>query len=115
MANEVKIQKTVYKKDQLDKVVDRSFNSFAQPEAIEEDALTVEEFFTAYEDLYFEIPAEGERNSHNYLIQRSSELVNFEKDTADIQPLLDEIAQLREQNLSLNQQIIDLTIEAAGD
>jgi len=42
MANEVKIQKTVYKKDQLDKVVDRSFNSFAQPEAIEEDALTVE-------------------------------------------------------------------------
>ena len=114
MANEVRIQKTVYKKDQLDKVVDRSFSTFAQPEAVEEDTLTVEEFFTAYEDLYYEIPPEGERNSHNYLIQRSSELVDFEKDTTDIQPLLDEIAQLREQNLNLNQQIIDLTTQVAG-
>jgi hypothetical protein len=114
MANEVRIKKTVYNKEQLDKVVDRSFKTFAQPVPEEEAQITVEEFFLAYEDLYFEIPIEGENNSHQYLIQRSSELVDFEKDTQDIQPLLDEIAQLRQLNLDQQQQIIELTGQIAG-
>jgi len=37
------------------------------------------------------------------------ELVNFEKDTEDIQPLLDEITQLRTQILDYQQQIIELS------
>jgi len=114
MANEVRIKKTVYNKEQLDKVVDRSFKTFAQPAPEEQTQLTVDEFFLAYEDLYFEIPVEGENNSHQYLVQRSSELVDFEKDTQDIQPLLDEIAQLRQLNLDQQQQIIELTGQIAG-
>lgn len=114
MANEVKIQKTVYQKQQFDKTVDRSFKTFAQPNE-EEVGPTVEQFFLDYEDLYYEIPPEGETNSHQYLIQKSSELVDFEKDTSDIQPLLDEIAQLRTQNLEYQQQIIELTGQIAGD
>lgn len=106
MANEIKVKKTVYKKNQFDKVVDRNFRTFAQPEPVEE-SITVEQFFDLYEELYYEIPIEGDRNSHRYLIQRSSEIVDFEKDTQDIQPLLDEIATLRIQLLDYQQQLID--------
>ena len=107
MGNDIKIQKTVYDSTQFNKVVNRSFTSFTQPVA-EEDVDTVENFFRLYEKLYFEIPPEGEVDSHEYLIRKSSELVDFEKTTEEIQPLLDEISQLREQLLQANQQILDL-------
>ena len=106
MANEIRIKKTVFEKGNFDKVVDRSFNTFAQPTPIEEQP-TVEEFFDLYEQLYYEIPVEDTTQSHQYLIQRSSELVDFQKDTEDIQPLLDEIAILREQILEYQQQLIE--------
>jgi hypothetical protein len=107
MDNDVKIQKTVYNSVEFEKVVDRSFNTFVQPIA-EEDPDTVDEFFRLYEKLYFVIDVEGETDSHEYLIKKSSELVNFERSTEEIQPLLDEIAQLREELLQANQQILDL-------
>lgn len=113
MANEVQIQKTVYTKEQFNKAVDRGFKSYVQPEPVE-DEITVEQFFLDYEKLYYEIPTDGSEQSHQQLIKRSSELVSFEKDTSDIQPLLEEIAQLRAQNLEAEQQIIDLTSQLAS-
>jgi hypothetical protein len=107
MGNDIQIQKTVFNAAEFNKVVDRSFSTFTQPVA-EEDVDTVENFFRLYEKLYFEIPPEGEADSHEYLIRKSSELVDFEKTTEEIQPLLDEISQLREQLLQANQQILDL-------
>jgi hypothetical protein len=105
--NEVKIQKTVYNTVEFNKVVNRAFSTFTQP-VVEEDTDTVDTFFRLYEKLYFEIDTTGEVNSHEYLIKKSSELVDFEKNTEDIQPLLDEISQLRVQLLQANQQILDL-------
>lgn len=107
MAKErVRIQKEVYRSDQFNNLVDRQFNTFTKP--VEEvDTDTVEELFRLYDKLYYSIPVEGEENSHQYLLQKSSELTDFEKTTEDIQPLLDEIAQLRQQNLELNQQIFE--------
>lgn len=105
--NDIKIQKTVFNATEFNKVVDTSFSTFTQP-VVEEDTDTVENFFRLYEKLYFVIPPEGEVDSHEYLIRRSSELVDFEKTTEEIQPLLDEISQLREQLLQANQQILDL-------
>jgi hypothetical protein len=105
--NDIKIQKTVFNATEFNKVVDTSFSTFTQP-VVEEDTDTVENFFRLYEKLYFVIPPEGEVDSHEYLIRRSSELVDFERTTEEIQPLLDEISQLREQLLQANQQILDL-------
>lgn len=106
MANEVKIQKTVYNIDQFDKVVDREFNSYVQPIAEEAD-MTVEEFFVEYERLFNDIPIEGDVNSQEYLVNRGMELIDYEKDTEDIEPLLEEIAQLRTQILDLQNQLIE--------
>jgi hypothetical protein len=105
--NDIKIQKTVFSATEFNKVVDRSFTTFAQP-VVEEDTDTIENFFRLYEKLYFEIDITGDTDSHEYLIRKSSELVDFEKNTEDIQPLLDEIAQLRTELLQANQQILNL-------
>ena len=106
MANEIKIQKKVYDPKTFNKVVDRDFKTFAQPADVETE-VTVEEFFAIYDDLYFEIPLEGDSRSHQFLVTKSSELLDYEKDTSDIEPLLDEIALLRQQILTLNEQIIE--------
>lgn len=105
--NDIKIQKTVFNATEFNRVVNRSFSTFTQPVA-EEDADTIENFFRLYEKLYFEIDVTGETDSHEYLVRKSSELLDFEKNTEDIQPLLDEIAQLRTELLQANQQILDL-------
>lgn len=107
MANDIEIVKTVYNKTEFSRVIDRNFKTYTQP-VPEEDLDTPEELFRLYEKLYYVIDVEGEENSHEYLIKKSSELVTFEKDTEDIQPLLDEIAQLRLQLLQANQQILTL-------
>ena len=107
MANDITIQKTVFSATEFNKVVDTTFKTFTEPVPAE-DTDTVEEFFRLYEKLYYVIDITGETNSHEYLIKKSSELVTFDKVTEDIQPLLDEIAQLRQENLGLNQQILTL-------
>ncbi len=94
-------------KQQYDTVVDKEFKTFTLPEP-EVDTDTAEELFRLYDKLYFTIPREGNENSHQYLLEKSSELVDFDKTTEDIEPLLDEIAQLRQQLLQANQQIFDL-------
>jgi hypothetical protein len=105
MANEVRIKKSVYDKEEFKKVVDTEFKTFTQPVVIDTD-LTVAELFEQYRKLYYEIPLQG-NDSHTTLIEESSKLVEFEKDTENIQPLLDEISSLREQNQELNQQLFD--------
>ena len=108
MAKEtVNIYKEVYKKREVETVVDTEFKTFTKP-VEETDTDTIEELFRLYDKLYFTIPSEGENNSHQYLLRRSSELTNLEKSSEDIQPLLDEVAQLRQQLLDANQQIFEL-------
>ena len=107
MANDIQLQKTVFGKVDFSKVVDTSFKTFTQP-VPEEDPDTPEELFRLYDKLYYSIDLEGDENSHRYLVNKSSELLNFDATTEDIQPLLDEIAQLREENLALNQQVLTL-------
>jgi len=107
MANSIDIQKKVYNKEQASTVIDREFRAYAPP-VPEQDPDTVEELFRLYNKLFYTIPLEGEINSHQYLLRKSSELVDFEKTTEEIQPLLDEIAQLRQQLLQANQEALDI-------
>ena len=107
MANDINIQKTVFNTVEFNKVIDNTFKTFTQP-VVSQDTDTPEELFRLYEKLYYVIDVEGEVNSHEYLVKKSSELLTFDTVTQDIQPLLDEIAQLRQENLGLNQQILNL-------
>lgn len=110
MANDVRIKKTVASKAEFDKVVNTQFTSFVSL-APTENTDTVAELFRLYNKLYYEIPTEGD-NSHTFLIQESSKMVSIEKDLTEIQPLLDEITELRERLLLVNQQLIEVQSEA---
>ena len=113
MDKNVKLKRTVQKREDLDKVVKSQFTTFLQPE-VEVDTDTVEELFRLYDKLYLEIPVIGETNSHEYLIARSSELVNVDLDNEAIQPLLEEISDLRTELLAANQEIANLNIKLAN-
>lgn len=107
---EIKIQKTVFNKPDFDKVVDREFQFFTPPEDIVDED-TVLELFRLYNKLYFEIPLRNSNTSHEYLIKKSLELVDFEEDNERIQPLLDEISNLRAQLVDSQEQILELQLQ----
>ena len=104
MAN-IRLSKTVYKKDEIDKAIDNRFTSFV--EKVEEDNDTVAEFFRLYEKLFLEIPPTGQTQSHEYLIRESSKLVRLDGEDEEIQPLLDEISDLRQRLLESNIESLD--------
>jgi hypothetical protein len=109
--DKINLNKKVYSKNQYEKVIDTKFSQLAiSPSEITtaEPIISVEEFFQNYTQLFFQIPKLGETNSHEYLIKTSSEYINIDLINNDIQALIDEINILRQQNLELNQQIIDL-------
>jgi hypothetical protein len=114
MANQkVQIKKTVYSNVGLSKIVDREFRAFANPIPVQ-DTDTVGELFRLYDKLYLDIPVNGESDSHEYLITRSSELVDVDIDNEAIQPLLDEISELRQQLLEANIEITKLNTNLAN-
>jgi hypothetical protein len=107
---QVNLNKTVKEKNQYQKVIDTSFTQLVQPVVTEPEIPTdekISKFFNDYQDLFYDIPKEGETNSHTYLIKQSSDYVDNQVIDEDVQALLDEIASLREENLELQQQIID--------
>jgi hypothetical protein len=61
-----------------------------------------------YNDLFYDIPELGEINSHEYLIKKSSEYINFDANQEEIEALQAEIAQLREELLDAQKQNIEL-------
>jgi hypothetical protein len=58
------------------------------------------------------LPVSGSINSHTYLVAKSGEYVGAEQVNQDIQLLLDEITNLRQENLKLNQDILNLKISS---
>lgn len=104
--SELEIRRTVANRSELDRVVSTEFTTFVDID--EEISLNVDEFFSEYERLFYEIPTLGETNSHEYLASRSGDQANLDKASQDIQPLLDEIASLREQLIEANLTIASL-------
>jgi len=99
MAEIIPVQQFVYDKDRFSKVVNTQFVEFAPPEPTAPE-VTVEEFFRLYEELFFEIPREGDINSHRYILNREAEFLGVTlADDINIQALLQEITDLRQQLL----------------
>lgn len=105
----VPLNKKLYAKNQYERVIDTKFSQLVTtPSQTEGPTISINDFFQYYNQLFFQIPKEGEINSHEYLIKTSSEYINFEPMNEDIQALIDEINLLQQTNLELNQQLIEL-------
>lgn len=108
MNQRINLNRKVYNKSDYLKTIDTSFNELLPPTPIvEEDSITVEQFFDYYDQLFFDIPKTG-INSHNTLIQQSSEYVGDEQTNEEIEALVQEINSLRDQLLQNQTDLTEL-------
>jgi hypothetical protein len=89
--------KKVYSKTEYPKVIDTNFNQLGAISVNQQitATTTVNQFFQYYNELFYEIPAFGDVNSHEYLVKTSGEYINYDQDSALITALQNEISQLR--------------------
>lgn len=84
------------------KAIDTRFTEFIIETPVEEEEdVTVQRFFELYDQLFFDIPAEGEINTHQYLVNRSSQYLGGSTIDAEKAALIEEINALRQQILEL--------------
>ena len=107
--SQIPIKRTVFDKGDFARVVDTQFSQLI---GVEEPLpiLTIDEFFQLYEDLFYQIPIEGDTNSHQYILQKEADYLGVKISSDDIQALLDEITNLRQEVLDSQTTINDLTI-----
>tara|TARA_R110000772_G_scaffold211334_1_gene321916 strand:+ start:528 stop:1319 length:792 start_codon:yes stop_codon:yes gene_type:complete len=100
MAQEnVKIEKKVYGAKSASDVIDRSFSELLKSK----EPINVDKLFRLYNELFYDIPKEGEK-SHTTLIVQSTDFVrNFiDPKDAEIDALLERIIDLEEELVSVN-------------
>ena len=118
MSENVDINLTTYNRAQFTKAVNTSFTEFGvtgEPEESIVSQVDVNTFFEAYDILFLEIPKQGETQSHQYLANRSGEYAGGEDINAEIEALTAEVTDLREENIALQQQIVQLATKTAAD
>jgi len=107
---EIDLNKKVFSKGTYSKVIDNSFTQLGVKTIQEqlEDQPTVSDFFTMYNDIFYEIPEVGANNSHEYLIKKSTEYIAFEEINEGIILLQKEIGELRIELLDSQKRVIEL-------
>ena len=97
----IDLKKQGFSKFQYKNIIDNKFKDLGVKninEALEEEN-TVDTFFEMYNELFYQIPAEGDTNSHAYLAKTSGEYINFNTREEEIAALQNEITNLRQQLL----------------
>ena len=109
----IRLNNEVYDKNSYEQLVDTSFSSpEISPDSpniddINEEA-TVDDFFEMYNELFYEIPQNGEINSHQFLVQKSGDYINFDPNQEEIEALQKEIGELRTELLQEQTKNIEL-------
>lgn len=118
MSENVDINLTTYNRAQFTKAVNTSFTEFGvtgEPEPSIVSQVDVNTLFEAYDALFLEIPKDGETQSHQYLANRSGEYAGGEDINAEIEALTQEVTELREENIDLQKQVVQITTKTAAD
>jgi len=98
-----------YNKEAYEKTIDTSFSQQSLPTPSTANTISVEEFFTLYNTIFYDIPVDGDTNSHTYISKTSGEYAGLDNiNGQEVQVLLDEITVLRQDLLAANQTILSL-------
>ncbi len=112
MTETVAIEVVKYNRTELNRTVNTQFTQFGVTTSATElpatATLTIGEFFTTYQNLFYTIPKYGETNSHEYLVKTSGDYIGGPAVNTEVEALQKEITQLRQENLELQQSIINL-------
>lgn len=105
MSEIVKIEKTIYS-NSINNVINNGFTQLVPQttETTTKPDMSVDEFFQQYDLLFFEIPPSGSDNSHLGIATKSLEYLGVSLD--DLQSELD---YLRQENVELKNQILQVT------
>jgi hypothetical protein len=108
--SQIPIEKNVFDKNTFEKVIDTQFSQLLSSDvSAETPSFTIDDFFQLYEDLFYQIPKEGDSNSHRYILNKEADYLGVIVNQDDIQALLDEITSLRQQLLDTQQIISSLS------
>ena len=110
------LMREAFIKKQFDDTINTDFTELGiankpDPSTFDPSLATVGDFFTIYQTLFYQIPKEGAVNSHQFLIDSSTEYTQYIAQKEEIEELLDEINTLREQNLELVEDINTVTAQ----
>mgnify|MGYP000545239190 CR=1 FL=1 len=110
MEKKIDINKSAFNKNQYVKTIDTTFNELGVTNIVEDiqSTVTVNDFFNYYNELFYDIPERGEINSHEFLVKTSGEYINFNEQSDIIKALQEEITALRELNLELEGNLIEI-------
>ena len=100
-----------FNKEKFNETVDINFTQLTNvvdPSFFDRDLATVPDFWYLYDKFFYIIPKLGEVESHQYLAKTSGEYADFATINDEIQAWLDEIAELRKENLGLIQEATNL-------
>lgn len=102
MAEQINIVRKIFGKSSFENVIDTQFKELVpmdRSDVIQTDT-DVPKFFKDYDNLFYDIPVTGSNVSHEELIKRSSEYLGI-----SLSDMKDEIENLREENVSLKNQL----------
>jgi len=104
-----------YDKNSYNKFINTSFTQLGVTSVQEQITTqdTVSDFFNMYNEMFYQIPELGTTDSHEYLVQKSSEYIGFEANQEEITALQAEIAQLRIDLLDAQKQVIELQVSSS--
>jgi len=95
--SQIPIEKQVFNKNIFGKVIDTQFHQLLNNVSEETPIFTIDDFFQLYENLFYQIPNEGDTNSHRYILEKEANYLGIIVNQDDIQALLNEITNLRQQ------------------
>ena len=106
----IDLLKNVYNKNQYTKTINTNFSELGVTTIAEDlqQQPNVEEFFGLYNTLFYDIPPNGDTNSHQFLVQQSGEYIGFNQNQVEIEALQAEITQLRKDLLAAQINIVEL-------
>mgnify|MGYP000066246955 FL=1 len=107
------LTKQVFDKNKFRETIDITFTQLGvqtpiDPSFFDVSLATLEDFWKLYVKFFYDIPKEGDTNSHAYLARTSGEYANYELIQEEIQALLDEIGEIRIENVELKTENIAL-------
>ena len=117
MKIQAELNRQVFDKKKFEETINTDFNQLSTGEDLgffDIDLATVPDFWTLYEKFFYDIPKLGQINSHEYLAKESAAYAGSDTINEEIQALLDEIAELREENLQLRENEINTSLADAG-
>ena len=112
------LTRNVFDKTSFNKTIDTSFSQLGlknapNPSFFDVNLAIIPDFWILYDKFFYDIPKEGATNSHRYLAQTSGDYADFERIQEEINALLDEISELRVENVDLRRDNANLEVLAA--